>query len=329
MKKIALTIMTLALFSITSIAQQQNSSYPELWQEVNQLESEKLPKSASRIVELIYDKAKKENNATQLTKSLICNSKFLLTLQEDAQLNIVNSFKSEIAAAEFPAKNILESVLANLYWQYFQQNRYQFYNRSNTLNKVDASDFRTWDLQTLFREVHVHFQNSLKNSLLAQQTTLDKFDDILTLQKDSKKYRPTLFDFLSHNALKFYKTSETSITSPAYKFEISKKEFLANSDVFTDLQFESKDSLSLQLNALDIFQKLNVFHIKKNTNAFIAVELERLKFVYRFGTFDEKESIYLKTLNELKDRFPTVESSTLIDFEIAVIYDKQANTYRP
>ena len=323
MKKIVISLITLVLFFTISRAQQHDSSYSELWQEVKVLESQNLPKSASEIVELIYNKAKKDSNTPQLIKSLIYNSKYSLTLQEDAQLTVVNTFKNEISITEFPTKNILENVLANLYWQYFQQNRYQFYNRSNTLKKVDAADFRTWDLQTLFKEVHIRFQNSLQKERLAQQTDLDKFDDILTLQKDSKKYRPTLFDFLTHNALEFYKTTETAITNPSFKFEISKKEFLASSNVFSNLQIESKDSLSLQLNALKIFQKLNHFHIN-NTNAFIAVELERLKFVHRFATFNDKESIYLNTLHELKERFRSFESSTLIDFEIASIYNNKA-----
>ena len=74
-------------------------------------------------------------------------------------------------------------------------------------------------------EVHIHFQNSLQNGLILQQTNLETFNDILHLQKDSKKYRPTLFDFISHNALEFYKTSETSITQASYKFEVDKNDF--------------------------------------------------------------------------------------------------------
>ena len=326
MKKIALSIIIFVLFLTISRAQQPYNNYSELWQEVQELESQKLPKSASEIVELIYIKAQQDNNAPQLIKSLIYNSKYSLTLQEDAQLTVVNTLKNEIAITEFPTKNILESVLANLYWQYFQQNRYRFYNRSNSLKKVDPADFRTWDLQTLFKEVHIHFQNSLRKGWMAQQTDLERFDGILTLQKDSKKYRPTLFDFLSHNALEFYKTSETSITNPSFKFEISKKEFLAGSDVFSNLPIESKDSLSLQLNALKIFQKLNHFHID-NTNALVAVELERLKFAHRFAIFNHKDAIYLNTLHELKEQFRSFEASTLIDFEIASIYNNEGKAY--
>ena len=71
---------------------------------------------------------------------------------------------TSIAKSTFPTKNILESYLANLYWQYFQQNRYQFYNRTKTEIKVDSIDFRTWDLTTLFNEISIHFNASLQNT---------------------------------------------------------------------------------------------------------------------------------------------------------------------
>ena len=109
-------------------------------------------------------------------------------------------------------------MLANLYWQYFSQNRYKFYNRTKTAEKVDAIDFRTWDLNTLFKEIHTYFKASLESSEKLQEINIDDFAAILSLQKNSKKYRPTLFDLLANNALEFYKSSETSITRPSYKF---------------------------------------------------------------------------------------------------------------
>ncbi|HSQ45397.1 MAG TPA: MG2 domain-containing protein, partial [Lutibacter sp.] len=221
-------------------------------------------------------------------------------------------------------------TLANLYWQYYQQNRWKFYDRTTTESKVDAADFRTWDLQTIFSEIHLHFQKSLENEVLAQKTDLNGFNDILELQKDSKIFRPTLFDFLAHNALDFYKTSETSITNPVYKFEISEEKYLANFKEFSGIKLETKDSLSLQFQALKIYQKLAAFHQKENnSNAFIVVELERLAFVKENATFGEKGTLFLNSLINLKNEFKTSESSTLIDFEIASVYNNQANDYVP
>ena len=338
MRKIAITLMSIILFSNISKAQQYEN-YSGFWKEIQELETKALPKSALKVVETIYKKAKEEDNSAQITKALLYKSKFALTLEEDAQLNIINSFKNEIKLANTPTKNVLESVLANLYWQYFQQNRYKFYKRTKVVSegledtnfdtsRNSVSDFRTWDLETLFYEVHTHFQNSLQNGLLLQQTDLDKFNDILHLQKGSKKYRPTLYDFIAHNALTFYKTNETSITKPSYKFEVSVQDFKRNYELKTDIYETENDSLSLQLNALKIYQNLiSLHHNNKNSNAFVSVELERLKFVKLNAHFSTIDSIYFNQLKKLKSEFKTHEASTLVDFEIATIYKNEANNY--
>mgnify|MGYP000427513662 CR=1 FL=1 len=93
MKRITPLLFILFLFSITINAQ---DSYKNLWQKVNKKEVEYLPKSALKIVEIIYDKAKKEENTSQLIKTLFYKSKFSLTLEEDAQLKVINSFKKHI-----------------------------------------------------------------------------------------------------------------------------------------------------------------------------------------------------------------------------------------
>jgi len=330
MRKIALILSVVILFSANAKAQQPYKNYDDLWKKVQKFEESNLPKSALTEVEKIYAIAKKENNAPQQLKTLLFKSKYALILEEDAQLNIINSFKKEISATDFPTKNMLESTLANLYWQYYQQSRWKFYDRTTTESKVDAADFRTWDLQTIFSEIHLHFQKSLENEVLAQKTDLNGFNDILELQKDSKMFRPTLFDFLSHNALEFYKSTETSIANPVYKFEISEKKYLANFKEFSSIKLETKDNLSLQFQALKIYQKLAAFHQKENnSNAFIAVELERLAFVKENATFSEKETLFLNSLINLKNEFKTSESSTLINFEIASVYNNQANDYVP
>ena len=215
------------LFSSTITAQSgKYDSCQDQWKIVEQFELKGLPKSALAEVEKIYKKAKRTKNHPQLIKTLLYKSKFALTLEENAQLNIINELKKEIAENNFPTKNILQSILADLYWQYFQQNRWKFYNRTSTSEKVDTTDFRTWDLQTIFEETHKHYQKSLENALESQQIHLDQFNDIITVQSGSRLYRPKLYDLLAHRAIDFYKTDERNINRPAYKFEIENPDLL-------------------------------------------------------------------------------------------------------
>ena len=326
--KRSLFLFMIILFS--TFSQAQNSNYQELWSKVEKFEVDGLPKSALKVVKDIQKQANKDENQPQLIKTMIFKSKYALILEEDAQLHILNDFKNQITTSTFPTKNILENILANLYWQYFNQNRYQFYKRTKTDKKVDAEDFRTWDLQTLFDETHAHYKKSLENGLMLQQEALKKYSALLNEQKSSKIYRPTLFDFLSHNALEFYKTKETQITKPAYKFEINNPDFLADAETFSTLNIVSKDTTSLQLNALNIYKELIRFHLKDESPYALAdVNIERLKFVNQHATFTDKQAILLNAFTTESAKFKTNEISGLYDFEIASIYYLQSQSYQP
>jgi hypothetical protein len=129
----------------------------------------------------------------------------MMVLEEDSQLKIVNNFKKVIDENAPPTKNILESYLAQLYWQYYQANRWRFANRTATESKVDANDFRTWDLKTLFKEVSYYFDQSLKDEQLLLTADIKSWKTILNLSDKAEKFQPALFDLLAYEALKFYK----------------------------------------------------------------------------------------------------------------------------
>lgn len=305
----------------------QSNDFENLWNEVSKYESEGLPKSAIKVVETIAELAKTKNNTSQQIKALLHKSKYMLTLEEEAQLKIVEAFKAEISKSKSPTKNILENMLATMYWQYFQNHRYTFYNRTNTDDKV-SDDFRTWDLQTLFDEIQLYYDKSLQNGLILQQTQLSEYKTILNEQTDSKLFRPTLYDLLSHNALKFYKTPENSISKPSYAFKIDNATLLGPSKAFTAVDLQSKDSTSLQLQALKIYQDLILFHSKdSNPQAFVDIDIERLNYVKQYATFEDKNGIYEQTLMLTSKRFQSSDLSGLYNFELASLWKQQGSQY--
>ncbi|PKA99021.1 uncharacterized protein YfaS (alpha-2-macroglobulin family) [Flavobacteriaceae bacterium MAR_2009_75] len=326
MKQLSL-ILTLFLYSQMAHAQ-NNSSYETLWKSVQKLESQALTQSALEAVKVISEKAIEEDNSNQIVKTLLYRSKYAMVLEEESQLGIINSFKSEIEKAASPTKNILESYLANLYWQYFQQNRYRFYNRTETQKKVDSTDFRTWDLSTLFKEIDTHFDASLLNKEALQNIDIKKFDYILNNQNNSEDYRPTLFDLLAHTALDFYKSSENNITRPANKFEIDNQQILCEAYEFTQIDLPSKDETSLQLKALETYQELLQFHFSDpELKALVYVDLERLRFIHQHAVFENKNDIYLEVLNNSAENLKQHELSGQYLYEIAQQYHNQGNTY--
>ncbi|EDP97753.1 hypothetical protein KAOT1_21362 [Kordia algicida OT-1] len=275
----------IVLFSQFSNAQ---DNYTDLWKQLEKLEKQGLTKSAFKKVTEIYKLAKTDQNNPQIIKAFLHKAKYQLALEEDAQLTIIKDLKAEIKVQKAPSKNILQSILANLYWQYFKNNRYKFYNRTETAQKVDTNDFRTWDLETLFKEVSFYFDASLENSTQLQKLDLSKFDAILITEKNSKKFRPTVYDFLAHAALDFYKSPENSINRPADTFEIDNDEYLCNAELFVNLKLTSNDPFSLQFKALKLYQDLVRFHLKdRSPEALIDINIKRLEYVAQKATFDD------------------------------------------
>ncbi len=324
------TILIILLFSLTAHSQQKDDSYTALWKEVQKQEKDALTKSALKVVRSISEKARKEKNSPQIVKALLYTSKYALILEEDAQLKISNDFKKAIRENEFPATNILESYLANLYWQYFQENRFRFYNRTKTEAKVDSTDFRTWDLTTLFQEIRLHFENSLRQSKTLQKIKVSEFDALLDQQEDSEIYRPTLFDLLTHAALDFYAADENSITRPADKFEIADPDLLCEAIFYTKIALPTDDETSLQTKALEIYQELIRFHLSDaSPEALVDADLDRLRYIYANAVFENKDPLYEEVLKNAAGGHGSHEVSALYLYEIAQLYGQLAERHQP
>ncbi|MFK7748863.1 MAG: alpha-2-macroglobulin [Kordia sp.] len=323
--KNVLTIFMIVLFSQFSNAQEK---YSQLWEEIAALEKKGLTKSAFEKATEIYKLAKRDQNNPQIIKAFLHKANYQTTLEENAELTIINELKAEIATQSFPSKNILESILGQLYWQYFKSNRYKFYKRTKTDAKVDANDFRTWDLNTLFEEIFTRLDASLENASQLQNINLSEFDEILNTQKGSKIYRPTVYDFLAHNALDFYKTTENSITKPAETFQIDDEEFLCGATLFSELKLNTKDALSQEFKALQIYQNLIRFHLNNATpEALIAINIERLKYVQQKSTFDASEEKLITAFQNEKTTHASHAASGMYDAETAQIYKQFGNKY--
>jgi uncharacterized protein YfaS (alpha-2-macroglobulin family) len=321
-----LTLVMIVLFSQFSYAQE---AYSNLWKEVITYEKKGLTKSALEKVSEIYVLAKKDRNDPQIIKAFLHKAKYQLTLEENAEFTIINALEAEIASQSFPTKNMLQSILGQLYWQYYQSNRYKFFSRTKTAKKVDKNDFRTWDLKTLFAEIFTQFEASLENATQLQNINLREFEAILKTQSGSVLFRPTVYDFLAHNALDFYKSPEIGITKPSETFKIDNDEYLCDATLFTELNLVAKDPLSLEFKALELYQNLLRFHLKDATpEALIRVNIERLLFVERNATFDDSREKLIEAFQNEKTTFDGHPHAAMYDAEVASIRKDFGDAYK-
>ena len=308
-----------------------NYDYKSAWNTVDSLENKGLTRSALEVVEEIYKTAKIENNDPQIIKSIFFKLKYVNYVEEYSNQKIIKQVTEEIDSTSFPANVIFKSILANIYWQYYQNNRWRYQQRTETVN-FDNNDFETWDLPRLIREIVQNYRASLEKSDSLKLISIKDFEDILYYSNSAQAYlRPTLFDLLAHNALSFYINDEASVTDPVYKFEMYKAEDFSEAEDFIDISFTTKDSLSLKYYAIKLFQKLIAFHLNDDEkDALINIDLQRLNFVRRNTVHADKDSLYISAIIKMEDQYSDVPYSSLISFNKAKYYydeGKKFNSY--
>jgi len=318
-----ITFLSVCYFPASS----QDDFYSTNWQRVYKYEIKALPESALRVVDSLYVRAKADRNFQEITKALLYQSKFSLILNENAELEVVRKWKKEISTAQPPLRNILESMLATIYWDYFQENRYTYYQRTSVNNGPLSDDFRTWDAKALLNQIHVHFQNSLRNLGELQHVKLDGLSKLIIEAEYAQQYRPYLYDLLVHNAIQFYSTDEAEYGAKAKKFPFNAKDF-ESFDTIT-----RADSANRVYNAIALYREALAFHQSRyDTAAIVSLETNRLKWLEEVSTLPNKSTVYINTLKNLKQRYQRHSSSTLIDFALGyqlysqgILYEKTRN----
>ncbi|MGN6436794.1 MAG: alpha-2-macroglobulin family protein [Agriterribacter sp.] len=310
-------------------SQTKMNTYDSAWKRVDELIQKKgLVKSARTEVDRIYARAKKEKNEPQLIKALL----YKLSLPADGSAGEneetlqIKTLESEIQSATQPAKQILQSVAAEMYWHYFQSNRWKFYDRTNTVN-FNKEDIATWTIDDLHARIGELYTASLQNENLLQKTRLEAYEPIIQ-KGNTRKLRPTLYDLLAHRALDYFENDERDITKPAYSFTINMNAAFDPVADFIHRKFPTKDSVSLQYKALLLYQQLLSFHTNdKDYDALMDADLRRLAFVYRQAVMPEKDEVYVMALKHLTAQYEKQPVAAQAWALLAQYHSNKGNAY--
>ena len=310
-----------------SLKEDDKFDYDNAWAEVKK--SRNLPKSRLKIVDTIYENAKKYNNDAQYIKAILYKMNYLQRVEEDTLVKIHKMLLNEIESASSPRKQILSSMLAEQYWNYYNQNRYKFLNRTK-VSDVKKYDMKTWTLDKIIKETEKYYKLSLENSENLKKVKIDDYSILLSERKDTRKFHPTVYDFLIYRAIKFYSNNESSLTKPAYYFTLNNKNYFLPTKEFIKLKIESKDVENFAYIAIKLYQEWAKSHFNdKNKEVLIDLELKRLEFVYKKGVFLNKKLIYENLLKKLAEKYKKEDIVAEVYHKIALLYIDLSSNYNP
>lgn len=318
----------LLLFAFTTMQAQSKFNYTAAWKKVDELVTKKgLPASALKQVQNIYTAAQKEKDNAQLIKALIYRINIQQLKEEEADVKSILQLEKELLKVNEPAKSILSNLLAEAYWQYLQNNRWKFYNRTNTDTKFKKEDISTWTIDDLHQRITTLYLQSLKQENVLKQTKLEIFEPIIE-KGNVRHLRPTLFDLLAHRALDYFEHDERTISKPADAFEINTASAFDPAVEFITRKFPTTDSASLHHKALLLYQQLIRFHIDdKKPDALIDVDLQRIEFINRYSNHENKNELYRASLNHLIKQFSNQPVVSQAVYLLANDYVEFAQTY--
>jgi uncharacterized protein YfaS (alpha-2-macroglobulin family) len=261
-----------------------------------------LPKSALKEVDQLDALARKNNNPAQQVRAALYRMNFQSYLEENALDAIITRLKTNIKRADYPVKPILQSLLAQMYWNYYQQNRYKFNDRTR-LAKAD-SDFTRWDLRTIVDQTSHLYTLSLQDAARGQNTPVDVLDGVLTGDINTRYLRPTLYDLLVQRAFDFFLNDEASLQQPKLPFSVNDPRFFADNRTFARLTIKTSDTTSIEYKGIKYLQQATNFHLTHTDEEALAdLDMQRLKFLYDRSNAINKDSLYLSTLRQIAAQF--------------------------
>jgi len=307
----------------------KKENYTILWKQVIKFKTKGLPKSALKIINKIYNKAKYEKNSGEVLKSLLYKFNYLQKVSEGTLIKIQSELKKELSSNSAPIKQVIHSIIAEQYWHYYERNRYKFLNRTK-LTKYKEDDMQTWDINKIVERVLYHYKQSLTDTDILKKTNTALISKILYRGNYYGKLRPTLFDFLSHRAINFFANSESSITKPIDTFSLNNKKFLSSYNNFIKIKLKTNDPMAFKYYALKYLQDLLIFHKEdKSSEALVDVDIKRLKFVHSHGIIANKDNMYINALKDMLNLFNKSSVCSEINYELASFYNSLSKNYIP
>jgi uncharacterized protein YfaS (alpha-2-macroglobulin family) len=309
----------LLLISVSAAANTfDDGKFSQEWAKADSLEQEGLLKPAFKIVDEIYTMAKAENNSEQLIKAVIFKIKYKNELKDGTFVGLIKDIENELYKSKFPVKNILHSMLADMYWMYYKQNRIKIYGRKNI---IDFDDIGNWTMGQIIDASIKHHMFSLSNKEKLQTIPVEEFKELIVVGEGAKELWPSVYDFLAHKALFFFKDNELSLSRPKDFFQLKDNSYFFDASEFSNLQIQSPDTLSFHFYAIKIYRELLDFRVNDtNVPALINVDLERLNFVYKFSVNQDKDSLYYTYLQQLAKKYEKKKEWTKINYCLANYY---------
>lgn len=229
-----------------------------------------------------------------LIKNLITRIKNGLDKDTDVFPRLIRETEQSAASMknDVPSVSVLQSMVAQLYYRYYMNNRWQIDGRTPLIGYV-PEDMQVWSANIFEDSIRTYINRSLEHASVLQQTPVSLFNEILTEGEDSPELRPTVYDFLAYRGISML------------------NELSWNND------------LVLVSGVEQIYNQLISFRKKAgDPKALLMAELDYIRYLYTRSGMGSQENAdrYLASLDSLQKQYADNDFSVEIMNERASVY---------
>ena len=239
----------------------------------------------------------------------------------------IRALEERTTSAPVPLKQLLHSVVAELWWNYYQEERWQVMERTE-LASAAGGDPDTWTQKQFMERVIAEYQASLEPFDTLSRIPVGELGVLLSDDGSARALRSTVYDVLAHRALAVFQNPETRIAEPSWRFKLDDPKHFDLFEPFVFRELSHRDSTAWEFQALRIHQRLERLHLNRDPiDGLVDATLHRLAFVHQYSTVPNKDSLHLQALEMLRSRLPNDSCWAEVTVAIAQWHADQGNKF--
>jgi hypothetical protein len=293
---------------------QSKSDFDSKWEKIEFLENKGLQGNLIQELNFILKTALEEKNYPQIFKALAIRSRHIHQIEEDSEQKIIESFHDAISQSDAEGRRLLQSALAELYQQYYQQNRFKIRERSSLSdsNRREITQMSGAELESMSDQLYLR---SVSFDDRMNAIPISDYLDVLRFWNEDSSYLGhfSLADFLANRALlhfegQFNQSQLAERVLASEEIFAAKPKFLARKFAQQCIQTDLRNWMAIITDRLEV---------QKDEFSLIHFELYRLNTLRRWSTNDSLDQLYFESLKRILEELEGRDSKDRIRAEMA------------
>lgn len=310
------------LLAVNAVIAENNPSpfsYEDQWSKVALFTKMERPESALKEVDVLLQQARTDKNTVQLIKASVQQLVLRLQIDPDKAPAEIAAFESLMNQTTNPTdKALLQSMTAELYFLYYNNNRYVINQRTN-LGSQAVSDLREWTKNQFADKIRILLNQSLLNGIQFQNTDMKAYR-VLFKEEENTLQPNDLYEWLMRRKIDLLNDLRNQYRSDNPTADA--QSLLQSFEGFEKEKLDSTQLTAIDFATLSTFQQwLRYAEKEANPSMLIIADLYRLKtclsllessrYIKLFGDpakrITQLEQKYLVSVQALSERFSQSE----------------------